>query len=209
MKLIINTMAVLTALLMSITLLSAQSQEEDQLNFCLRQEEPQQTTCLYQIEQGKFQVLPKEIQTHALEVRASCKELMSDDAKGFTPMQGINIYKLNGSRAIFVDNEALCNSPIPAGNCSNRGCDLTIYKLINGRYRKIFNEHLHAKYIALDYEHQNATTDDPLGFQLMVATIYGGDKRCKPNPHENYTSGRSCNLIVTYKNNTWHWQKIE
>jgi hypothetical protein len=111
----------------------------------------------------------------------------------------------DGSKIIVIDNEALCGSPIPAGNCSNRGCDLLIYKeTANGSYRKIFHEHLHSKYLAIDYsdyEHPR--------FQLMVAALYAGDKRCKPDPSKDYTSGMSCNLIVAYRNGTWHWERIE
>ena len=87
-------------------------------------------------------------------------------------------------------------------NCSNRGCDMLIYKEVSRNYRrKIFDEHLYAKFLALDW--------DTMRFQLMVASIYAGDSRCQPNPNKNYTSGQSCNLIVTYKNNGLGWQLIK
>jgi hypothetical protein len=43
----------------------------------------------------------------------------------------------------------------------------------------------------------------------MLVSIYAGDPRCQPDPKENYRSGRSCNLIVTYRNGKWIWQKIK
>jgi hypothetical protein len=119
----------------------------------------------------------------------------------FTDMQGIQILSLTGdsSRDIVVDNKDLCGQRIPGANCSNRGCDMTIYKEVSkGHWRKMFNEHLYDKFLAIDW--------DTMRFQLMVASIYAGDPRCQP--HKDYTSGRSCNLIVTFKNGRWIWQKI-
>ena len=106
----------------------------------------------------------------------------------------------DGSRDIFVDNEELCGSlRLAGGNCSNRGCDVTIYKEISkGQWRKIFNERLYAKFIAIDWE--------TMRFQLIIASIYAGDPRCQPR--KEYSSGHSCNLMVTFHNNKWNWQKI-
>ena len=148
-----------------------------------------------------FNQLPKEVRDLATEVRNQCKEV-EPDMKLVDEMSGIQIYKLDndGSRDIFVDNEELCGSlRIAGGNCSNRGCDMTIFKEVSkGRWQKIFHEHLHAKFLAID--------DETMRFQLMVASIYAGDPRCQPR--KEYTSGYSCNLIVTFHNNKWNWQKI-
>jgi hypothetical protein len=145
--------------------------------------------------------LPKEVRDLAFEVRDSCKEL-EPDMKLDYEMSGIQILDLNGdgSHDIFVDNEELCGTlRLAGGNCSNRGCDMTIYKEVSkGRWQQIFHEHLHAKFIAIDWE--------TMRFQLMVASIYAGDPRCQPR--KEYTSGHSCNLIVTFRNNKWSWQKI-
>ena len=148
-----------------------------------------------------FRDLPRAVRDLAAEVRNQCKEL-EPDMKLDYEMSGIQIFDLNGdgSGDIFVDNEDLCGSlRLAGGNCSNRGCDMTIYKEVSkGRWQKIFNEHLYAKFMAID--------GDAMRFQLMVASLYAGDPRCQP--HKEYTSGHSCNLIVTFKNNKWNWQKI-
>jgi hypothetical protein len=147
----------------------------------------------------EFNQLPREIRDHALEVRRSCKEL--DPERTFDEMQGIDILDLvgNGSRDIFVDNEGLCGSHIAGVNCSNRACEMIIYKEgPKGQWRKIFDEDLYAKFLAIDWENMR--------FQLMIASIYAGDPRCRPK--KDYTSGHSCNLIVTYGNNKWRWQLI-
>ena len=58
----------------------------------------------------------------------------------------------------------------------------------------------YAKFLAIDWE--------KMRLQLMVVSIYAGDPRCQPDPKKEYTSGRSCNLIVTYRHNEWNWQLI-
>jgi hypothetical protein len=158
-----------------------------------------------------FDALPKEIRAHIGEIRQRCKETMADanfskELDATSLLRGTQELNLSdGSKIIVVDNEEICGNPIPAGNCSNRGCDLLIYKKTDrSNYRKIFDEHLHGKYIAVDYSNYKHPR-----FQLLVASIYAGDKRCKPEPGKDYTSGMSCNLIVTYRNGRWVWQKIE
>jgi hypothetical protein len=136
--------------------------------------------------------LPDVIRDHAIEVRKSCKE--ADPEMTFDDMQGITVVDLkgDGSRDIVVDNEGLCGAHIAGFNCSNRGCDMTIYKEISkGQWRKNFDEHLYEKHLAI------------------VASIYAGDPRCKPAPNRSYTSGKSCNLIVTFRNDRWNWQLIK
>ncbi len=148
-----------------------------------------------------FHQLPKEVRDLAVEVRNSCKELNPDMT--FNDMQGIQILDLSGdgSRDIVVDSEELCGVRMAGANCSNRACDMTIYKEVSkGQWRKIFHEDLYAKFLAIDW--------DTMKFQLMVASIFAGDPRCQPNSRKEYTSGQSCNLIVTFHNNRWSWQPI-
>jgi hypothetical protein len=149
----------------------------------------------------EFRQLPKEIRDRAIDVRRGCKELNPEMT--FNDMQGITVVDLkgDGSRDIVVDNEGLCGVHMSGGNCSNRGCDLLIYKeQQKGQWRKIFEEHLYDKHLAIDWQ--------TMKLQLMVASIYAGDPRCHPIPKKEYTSGKSCNLIVTYRNNGWNWQLI-
>jgi hypothetical protein len=151
-------------------------------------------------ELSNFSQLPKEVRDLAIEVRNQCKELEPEMKLNYE-MSGIQIFDLNGdgARDIFVDNEELCGGlRLAGGNCSNRGCDMTIYKEISkGRWRKILNEHLHAKFLAIDGETGR--------FQLMVASIYAGDPKCQPR--KEYTSGHSCNLILTFRNNQWNCER--
>ena len=149
-----------------------------------------------------FSQLPKEVRDRAVEVRNSCKEL-EPDMKLNNDMSGIQILDLSGdgSRDIFVDNETLCGDlRLAGGNCSNRACEMTIYREVSkGQWQQVFHEDLYDKFIAIDWE--------TMRFQLMVASIYAGDPRCQPR--KEYPSGHSCNLIVTYRNNKWIWQKIQ
>ena len=149
-----------------------------------------------------FQQLPSEVRQHAAEVREACKEYDSD-FKVDNDMMGIEFLSLkgDGARDIFVDNKGLCGRHWAGANCSNRGCDLRIYKEVSpGEWRKVFEEHLHEKYLTIDYE--------KMRLQLIVATISASDPRCKPDPDKMYSSGLSCNLLVTYTDNGWNWQKI-
>ena len=76
---------------------------------------------------------------------------------------------------------------------------MAIYKEApRGQWRKILDEHLYDKHLAIDWE--------KMRLQLMVVSFYAGDPRCKPR--KEYSSGHSCNLIVTYRNNGWNWELI-
>ena len=81
-----------------------------------------------------------------IDLASRCKEEFPEQV--LNSMQGIESLRLNdGSKIIIVDNEKLCDSANAGVNCSNRGCDLRIYKEFTpGSYRKIFDEHLHGKY---------------------------------------------------------------
>jgi len=148
----------------------------------------------------RFQELPTDIRSHVNEVRRACKEL-DPDFKPYDDLQGVTIIDLtgDGSRDLMVDNEELCNSHIAGANCNNRGCDLIIWKEVDrGSWKKIFKEHLHRKFISVHTETSR--------FQLMAVSIYAGDPRCKPR--KEYTSGQSCDLLVSYRNGQWQWELI-
>jgi hypothetical protein len=149
----------------------------------------------------QFRQLPKEAQEHANEVRNSCKAENPDIT--FSDMQGIQVMSLSGDRSndAVMDNEGLCGAHLAGANCSNRGCDMTIYKEISkGRWRKIFQEHLYEKFLAIDWK--------TMRLQLMVVSISANDAKCQSDPRREYTSGDSCNLIVTYKTDNWNWSPI-
>jgi hypothetical protein len=149
----------------------------------------------------EFSQLPSEIQNRAIEVRKICKEAIPE--MEFNDMQGIQVLDLkgDGSRDIVVDSEWLCGRRITGAGCSNRACDFAIYKEgPKGQWRKIFDEQLYDKYLAIDWEHRR--------LQLMVVSIGAADPRCHPDAKRFYTTGMSCNLIVTYRNNKWNWRLI-
>ena len=149
-----------------------------------------------------FRELPKEVRDLVVEVRNSCRDL--NPTMTFNDMQGVQILDLNGdgSRDLVIDNEAVCGEHMAGANCSNRGCDMIIYKEIGrSQWRRIFKEHLYAKFLAINW--------DTMRFQLMVASIFAGDAWCEPAPRKEYTSGQTCNLLVTFHNNRWNWQRIK
>ena len=85
-------------------------------------------------------------------------------------------------------------------NCSNRGCDLQIWKQLGqGSWRKIFDEHLHRNFISISEQGR---------LRLMAVSVYAGSPHCAPGLGRNYTSGQSCDALVRYRNGSWIWEKI-
>jgi hypothetical protein len=149
-----------------------------------------------------FRQLPNDVRTYVEDVRKSCTAL-DPSSKPYDAMQGISVIDLDGdgSRDLLVDAEQVCNSWLKGGNCSNRGCDLKIWKQ-TGRHgwRKIFDEHLYRKFISLSEDRQ---------IRLMAVSVYAGDPHCEPVSGKEYTAGQSCDALIFYADKTWRWEKIE
>lgn len=146
--------------------------------------------------------LPHELRAHVDSVRASCRDL-NPEQKPWHPMQGISTIDLDGDghTDFLIDNRELCNDHMPGGNCSNRGCDLLIWRQVGRRgWKRIFKEHLHRKFVSIARGTQR--------FQMMAVSIYAGDPRCDPAPGDAPTSGQSCDLIVRYRNGELIFERI-
>jgi hypothetical protein len=144
--------------------------------------------------QGKtmqYQQLPPEIRKHADDIHRACKE-QDDQSQPHDLMQGITVLDLdgNGARDLLVDDESLCNSAIKGGNCSNRGCDLKIWKQTGQRsWQVIFDQHVSQKFIS---------TNEKGRLNVMALSIYAGsdgNSQCKPEQGSKY-----CDALVRYKN---------
>lgn len=147
--------------------------------------------------------LPPAVRQHIYSVRESCRRFYPDFAP-HRPMQGVTIVDLDGdgSRDVLVDNEWLCNDHIPAANCTNRGCDLLIWKQYEpSSWKLVFKEHLHRKFVSIDRETGS--------FRMMATSIYAGDKRCNPAPQRDYMSSQTCDLLVTFEKGRWRWRLVE
>ena len=148
----------------------------------------------------QFAQLPNGVRDYAKTVRQSCKAL-DPTFKAYDAMQGITASDLGGAPALFVDAEQLCNSWMKGANCSNRGCDLKIWKNTGQRsWKKIFDEHLYRKFISLGEDNR---------FRLMAVSVFAGSPHCGPVWGKDYTSGQSCDALVHYQNNHWVWKKIK
>lgn len=144
--------------------------------------------------------LPADVRKHVEEVRRSCTELVPDSAP-VDGMQGISVIDLDGdgSQDVMVDNRDLCKDHMAGANCSNRGCDLVIWKQGKGRsWSKVFDEHLHGNFVSVDAISGR--------FHLLIGAIYAGDKRCEPPPGVDYMSSQSCDVVATYDKGKWTWQ---
>jgi hypothetical protein len=153
----------------------------------------------------EFKQLPKEVRDWAIKTRNNCKEFGEVNITDLPPMAGIQKITLNGHPSLIIDDAHLCgNYRAAAVNCSNRSCTLAIYKQDGKGWRKILEDDMMENYPVLDWD----VVDTPI-FQMLVATIWAGDPRCHPTrPSENYSSGRSCNVIGRYHNNAWQWEKV-
>lgn len=150
-----------------------------------------------------FSRLPSEVRSHVETVRGQCREFETN-FKPRDPMVGIDFIDLEGtgSKSIVVDDRALCDGLVIAGgNCSNRGCDIRIWKQDKSRkWREVLNEHARQQFVLKDHDNDR--------FKLMIISIYVGDPRCKPDPKRNYTSGMSCDIIARYKRGNWTWELV-
>jgi hypothetical protein len=148
----------------------------------------------------RLESLPEEVRLHVQEIRNSCLEA-DPQFKPYDPMQGITPIDLDGGAALMVDNEELCAPVRAAGfNCTNRGCDLKIWKQTSrSSWRVVFDEHLYRKFISL-------TDDGKLA--AIVATIYAGSPQCRPPPNVEYTSGRSCDVLIRHRRGRWVWERL-
>ncbi|MEZ5850920.1 MAG: hypothetical protein R3D68_09775 [Hyphomicrobiaceae bacterium] len=150
---------------------------------------------------ARLRDVPAPVRQHVQSVLRSCLEY---DRKAGPAMEtsGIQAIDLTGKgrRAILVDNVHLCRGHMAGANCSNRGCDLRIWEQHpDGTWKLTFNEHAHDKFVSLDR--------DTNKFQFMAISIYAGDPRCEPDQGRDYTSGQSCDLLVTYEKGRWHWRR--
>jgi len=150
----------------------------------------------------RYEQLPVDLRKYVDDIHRHCKE-NDENSQPKDRMQGISLIDLDGhgSKDLMVDAERLCTTWIPGGNCSNRGCDLQIWKQIDRRtWRSIFDEHVSRKFISLS--EQNV-------LQLMALSIWAGSPHCEPVAGKTYTSGQSCDAIVRYMHGSWLWKKIK
>jgi hypothetical protein len=124
--------------------------------------------------------IPVEEKNSIAAAREECKKAGAwpeDDYKGYTRSNldmGLMEIDLNGDKSldILISYERICNNNIVhGGNCSNRGCDLVIYKQVGqNKWTKVFSEHARFGFlVSLDYHDR---------FRLLAVSIVGGNKQC-------------------------------
>src|SRR4051794_25767051 len=92
----------------------------------------------------QYQDLPDAAKTYAETVRATCKDvdpdgISADTMAGFTP-----VTLSDGTTALIIDNEYLCDDHYSGANCSNRGCDTVVMAQSDEAdkgWKEIFHEH--------------------------------------------------------------------
>jgi hypothetical protein len=146
-----------------------------------------------------FQGLPAEIRTEIERVRKECADLHASYG-AHHEMQGLMFLTQGDRPAIVVDNLHLCNGHAAGANCSNRGCDVTIWEQEQGGgWKRAFHEHLHARVFHLDRTHTR--------LEGMSVAIHAGHPWCNPRPGKTYTSGQSCRLTIRHAGGKWGPQR--
>lgn len=151
---------------------------------------------------ASLKALPSEIVRWVQDVQQQCI-VNGGDLLRPTFGQGVVFTDIddNGGADILIDARDLCGEWIKGGNCSNRGCDLKIWRQSAPNvWTKVFDEHLHRNFLSFDEARR---------LRLMVVSIHAGDRRCKPSPGRDYSSGEKCDLIVSFQGGRWVWKKIE
>jgi len=155
------------------------------------------------VSSGASAALPRAVRMHVDRIRGVCRAELAGVANTpavAEPEQGIRRIMLAGRAAILVENELLCTDHIPGANCSNRGCDVLIWRQeSSGAWRKVLQEHAHERDIRVD-----AATGELVVLKLA---IYAGDRRCRPSRNRDYTSGEACWLSASYGNGKWTFRQ--
>lgn len=148
----------------------------------------------------QFEQLPIPVKRHAEEVRAACRDANSELEISYD-MAGISDITIEGQPAFIVDDGELCSPFQSAGvNCSNRGCDLRIWKrTANGHWSLILEEHSRGKFIS-------ATENGTLA--ALVITVGALHPQCHPEPDREYVARDSCDLLGRYTRGKWRWQRL-
>jgi hypothetical protein len=150
---------------------------------------------------AQFQSLPAEAKTYAEDVRKLCKDDVGQEGVPADPMAGISEVSLSdGTPALILDNETLCTDHYSGTNCTNRGCDLVILAKQGRIWKETFKEHLYDKKLSVGNDGK---------LQLITATIYAGDPHCRPPHGAKFQSSDSCDVLIRYKDKSWHWEKVE
>lgn len=150
-----------------------------------------------------FERLPKSVRDQVEATRKECRDLNPQSVSDYA-MAGIAIVDIegDGSSDILVDNRDVCSSRMAGANCTNRGCDLAIFKQTGpARWTRVLSMHAHDRFISRDWETGR--------LRIIIVSIYAGDPRCKPPKNHEFPSGKSCDVIGRYRAGRWIWEKVD
>jgi hypothetical protein len=149
----------------------------------------------------QYEDLPEAVKTYAETVRATCKDADPDGIPA-DKMAGITQVTLSdGTPALLIDNEYLCDDHYSGANCTNRGCD-TVVMTQSDEADKGWKEILHEHFYAKDFI---IIGDKKL--KSITARVYAGDPHCGNPPERKFMSSDSCEVEIRYEDRNWTWQK--
>jgi hypothetical protein len=153
------------------------------------------------VEYLPFNALPKAVQETVLSKQKACVKEDKDNTTGDN-LSGVTFIDLDasGHTDVALYHGKICKYPTKGSVCSTGGCDLEIWKQVNGNsWTKIFNENVLP-------EPWFATNADG-SFRALGLNVLRWDKPC----HLSDGNGPKtlCNYIVFRENERWEWINLE
>ncbi|HWK32855.1 MAG TPA: hypothetical protein VNR51_04145 [Hyphomicrobium sp.] len=147
----------------------------------------------------EYAKLPSPVRQHAEEIRKVCRD-NDPDWKPGSAMSGILEVTMDGQQAFVVDNKDLCAPIESAGvNCSNRGCDLKIWKRQVRDWKLVLDEHAYSRYVSVTPQG---------GLAALIIAVQARHPQCHPPSGKEYSSAETCDILGRYKQGRWHWEKL-
>ena len=146
--------------------------------------------------------LPREARDGIREARQWCKANGGGQDQNDFADAGLEQIDLNGdgARDIVVDWRNVACGAAGGGGCSNRGCDLDIFKQTGpGAWKRVFHEHVSGHFMSTSYQGR---------FRLLAVSLVGGNAQCKAKPTEP-SSHEACDALVYWRGGQWAWQPIK
>jgi hypothetical protein len=148
-----------------------------------------------------FDELPKIVRDNVDETRAACREqYVGEENEPWKepshPTKGITAFYLGGSPAVLVDNHQVCGSDvaIKGANCHTWGCDLVIYRKVNGGWKKVLDEPVHDHVLNVNHDQQFV--------HVVMVFTHKYTEKCG-----NKWDG-VCTYLMKWKDGKFSWQNL-
>jgi hypothetical protein len=152
-----------------------------------------------QTNQNLFDLLPRQARQQILEVRQWCKEAGTETTYIDSGLQPIDLNG-DGSRDIIVDWKHVACGAAGGGGCSNRGCNLEIYKRVGkASWKQVFSEYVSQLFVSQTYKGK---------LLLLAISLVESNSKCRAAPTDPPSHER-CDALIFWRKGTWQWRPIK